>query len=195
VSRSLSERPEIEWIKGITSYVDEHSDIVQAGQCYLYDQLWIREGYYGPVFPFIQQDSVFWKPALWDRVGGCDAALKLCGDYFLWREFARSAPLYSLPRYLSCFRRHSAQLSTDMVAYWREAAKKDRSARLNDNGFFVRCMKSLSLPKGLRLAIRRALLGTPQYHFLSRPGAGVVQQTIGTRADLTEDRVTSAVLL
>ena len=49
-----------------------------------------------------------------------DEKLSLAGDYFLWKSFAQSAPLYSLNAYVSCFRKTPDQKSADIDAYWRE---------------------------------------------------------------------------
>jgi glycosyltransferase involved in cell wall biosynthesis len=40
VSRALLEQPGVAWLKGVTSYIDEKSEIHQAGMCNLYDQRW-----------------------------------------------------------------------------------------------------------------------------------------------------------
>jgi len=192
VSHAFLKHPEVSWLKGVTSYINENSEIPQAGMCNLYDRRWIEAGFYGPLFTFIQQDSVFWKSSLWDRVGGCDASLRLSGDYFLWREFACFEPLYSLPCYLSCFRRRAAQLSTDMEGYWREAAGKDRIPGFGKQRLLARCLKSTTLPRALRLALRGGFLGTPHYRFMPRPAE---DRPPGGAANVIEDRVTSAVLV
>lgn len=120
VHRTLSKYPEISWLKGITSYINENSTIYAAGRCYLYRQDWIKAGLYGTAFYFIQQDSVFWRAGLWQESGGLDESLSLAGDYFLWKSFAKSTPLYSLNAYVSCFRKTPDQKSADISAYWRE---------------------------------------------------------------------------
>lgn len=195
VSQALLEHPGVVWLKGVTSYINETSEIPQAGMCNLYDRRWIEAGFYGPLFTFIQQDSVFWKSSLWDRVGGCDASLRLSGDYFLWREFASFEPLYSLPCYLSCFRRRAAQLSTDMEGYWREAAGKDRIPGFGKQRLLARCLQSTKLPRALRLALRGGFLGTPHYRFLPRPDSEGAPPGGAANADVIDDRVTSAVLV
>lgn len=123
VQRTLKKYPEISWLKGITSYINENSTIYAAGQCNLYRQDLIRSGLYGPSLYFIQQDSVFWRAGLWKKSGGVDEKLTLAGDYFLWKSFAQFAPLYSLKAYVSCFRRAPNQKSSDIQAYFREIEK------------------------------------------------------------------------
>ena len=46
IARSFIKYPEIKWIKGITSYIDESSVISKIGKCFLYDQKWIQNQNY-----------------------------------------------------------------------------------------------------------------------------------------------------
>lgn len=117
VFKSLSE---VNWVKGITSYIDESSAITEIGKCYLYHRPWICNGYYGTRLYFIQQDSVFWRSSLWRNAGFIDPKLRLAGDYFLWKKFAEYTPLYSIKAYLSCFRSGHNQLSKDTISYHNE---------------------------------------------------------------------------
>ena len=115
--------PEVHWLKGVTSYINEQSTLYKTGECYLYDRAWIGQGLYGTIGYFIQQDSVFWKASLWEKSGGLDPSLKLAGDFYLWKLFARHASLYSLNVQVSCFRRREEQLSSNMESYYAEVAK------------------------------------------------------------------------
>lgn len=121
IQRTFSKFPQIQWLKGITSYINENSNIFTAGRCNLYQQDWIIQGVYGPLMHFIQQDSVFWRPALWEKSGGIDSKYKVAGDYALWRKFAQYEPLYSIYALVSCFRKVSGQKSEDPKKYWEEA--------------------------------------------------------------------------
>ena len=120
IGKSFLFFPDVKWIKGITSYINEDTNIFKTGKCFLYDQKWTREGIYGKEIYFIQQDSVFWRAALWKSVGGIDPNLKLAGDYYLWIRFSEQTPLYSIKAYISCFRRVEGQLSRDFTAYLKE---------------------------------------------------------------------------
>lgn len=123
VQRVFSKYPEILWLKGITSYINENSELYEQGICYLYQQELIEKGLYGPVLDFVQQDSVFWRSVLWHESGGIEHHYQLAGDYFLWRKFAGITPLYSLKIAVSCFRRVTGQKSEDMEEYWSEVAE------------------------------------------------------------------------
>ncbi len=123
ISQTFGKYPEISWLKGITSYINEKSTLFKVGHCYLYCQEWIQKGLYGPSAFFIQQDSCFWRARLWEKTGGINPSLKLAGDYYLWSLFAKHTPLYSLAAYISCFRKRHGQLTTNIRGYLEECEK------------------------------------------------------------------------
>lgn len=112
--------PEVQWLKGITDYIDQFSMLEKKGLLHLYGSEWLRAGVYGRELQFVQQDSVFWRASLWWLVGGFPRELRLAGDYWLWTRFANYALLYSLDAHVSCFRRQPGQLSEDREGYRRE---------------------------------------------------------------------------
>jgi len=116
---------EICWVKGITSYINKNSTITSTGTCFLYSREWINSGLYGPVLQFIQQDSVFWRSALWKESGGVNASYKRAGDYDLWKKFSEITSLYSVNAYVSCFRTVDNQKSEDLYEYWKEVENVD----------------------------------------------------------------------
>lgn len=115
--------PFIKWMKGITSYINSDSKMIKEGKCFLYNTKYIQKGAYGREWTFIQQDSVFWKPSLWEKVGGVDDSLNLAGDYKLWIDFSNYADLVSVNHKLSCFRMHENQLSNNFERYKKEMSK------------------------------------------------------------------------
>ena len=117
VSKTFSNFSEIQWLKGITSYIDKDSMLYKKGECYLYNNEWIQKGIYGTQGYFIQQDSVFWRASLWNKVEKIDKSLRLAGDFYLWVNFSKWTNLYSLNIPLSCFRTLENQLSSDMEKY------------------------------------------------------------------------------
>jgi glycosyltransferase involved in cell wall biosynthesis len=122
IARSFEISAEIQWIKGITSYIDESSALYERGRCFLYDRTWLGKGVYGRDAYFVQQDSVFWRAGLWKTAGGIDPRFKRAGDYALWVSFSRHAPLYSVNAPVSCFRKVRGQISQDLAAYRKECA-------------------------------------------------------------------------
>lgn len=120
---------EVEWVKGITSYINHDSTIYKIGKCNLYAQELITQGLYGPVLNFIQQDSVFWRRSLWEVVDGLDESFSLAGDFDLWRRFAKQTNLYSFNAYVSCFRKTRHQKSENIDEYWKEVNEYDDIVR------------------------------------------------------------------
>jgi glycosyltransferase involved in cell wall biosynthesis len=117
VEKVFKKYSEIDWLKGITSYINEDTTIYQSGECFMYNQKWIQKGLYGREAYFIQQDSVFWRSDLWHQIEPINSELKLAGDYDLWIKFSQISPLYTVKAYLSCFRKVESQLSQDKKAY------------------------------------------------------------------------------
>lgn len=93
IQSTFSKYPQIKWLKGITSYNNENSNVFAVGQCNLYYQDWINKGLYGPVIHFVQQDSVFFLSELWNLSGGIAPSYFASGDFALWRKFAEHTPL------------------------------------------------------------------------------------------------------
>jgi len=120
VAKAFNKFPEIQWLKGITNYLDKNSITPEPGTCFLYNQAWIKKGIYGRYAYFIQQDSVFWRSNLWKKAGPIDSSLRMAGDYYLWVKFSNLAPLWSINRKVSCFRKTDGQLSKNMTLYRNE---------------------------------------------------------------------------
>jgi glycosyltransferase involved in cell wall biosynthesis len=118
----FTQHSEVQWCKGITSYIDQNSVRILKGRCFLYYQKWIAMGLYGTELPFVQQDSVFWRADLWRKAAPIDTCLKLAGDFWLWTQFAKFAKLYSVNSEVSCFRRTPGQLSSNIEQYRAECA-------------------------------------------------------------------------
>lgn len=168
IASAFAKYPGIDWLKGITSYITSNSTIYKAGRCFLYSQELIAEGIYGRIgYYFIQQDSVFWRKNLWNKVSGIDPSLKLAGDYYLWIAFARYAPLVSVNAYVSCFRKVETQLSSNVSTYQKEMDKicppRYRMEKLRRQFFPYERL----VPAWLRPFIYRALFGRHTYRAIS----------------------------
>jgi len=120
ISETFKKNTKVEWLKGITSYIDKNSIIYQIGNLNVYNRKLIKEGVYGRSLYFIQQDSIFWSSKLWDLTGPIDPKLKYAGDYYLWIKFANFCTLYSVEAYVSCFRKREGQLSENIKSYTEE---------------------------------------------------------------------------
>lgn len=73
----------------------------------------------------IQQESTFWRRALWERAGGHVATdFGGAGDFELWCRFARLAQLHAVNVPLAGFRLHGAQQTvTARDDYFRQARR------------------------------------------------------------------------
>ncbi len=169
VNKIFRSLPQVQWLKGITSYMNENSTIYKAGRCFLYDQNWIQLGIYGREAYFIQQESVFWRSDLWKKVGGIDERLKKAGDYALWIQFSKHAKLYSVKSYLSCFRKVKGQISEDISSY-REEYKMIKTPKISN--IFRKKVKILLryielIPiHFLKRFLYRIIFGKPDFHFI-----------------------------
>ena len=166
IQRTFSNYPHIKWLKGITSYLNENSNIFAVGQCNLYHQNWINKGVYGPVMQFIQQDSVFFRAELWDLSGGIDPSYSAAGDFALWRKFAEDTPLWSLNSFVSCFRKVFGQKSEDIKAYWQEVNDYNRIKHKYKSIGRYFALESI-IPGCLRPLCFRLISGKQQYHLVT----------------------------
>lgn len=99
--------PEVEWIIGQPSYMNQKGQCIKvssnAGTAY--PGKYIRNGWFRPQFAgHLQQESMFWRKSLWDKVGGLNLNLQLAADFELWSRFAQHAELYSVTTPLASFR-------------------------------------------------------------------------------------------
>jgi len=175
VSRAFERYPQVKWLKGTTSFIDEDSARVQPGQCKLYNRDWIRRGIYGRDAYWIEQDSVFWAQEAWKKVGGIDPGLKLAGDFYLWSRFAEFMKLYTLRADLSSFRMHKTQLSKDLQGYFRECdrviARGDEGLREKVKRYFA---KESKIPLFLRPILYRLTFGRQDLSLLELEGDEIV---------------------
>lgn len=109
MSTAFAARPDIVWLKGITSTIDEQGNRLNRGHCHTYRRDWLRMGVYGTEAYHVEQDSVFWRAELWHKAGPFPAYFKSSGDFWLWPQMAKYAPLMSLDVPISCFRKRPGQ--------------------------------------------------------------------------------------
>lgn len=125
----LSALPEIEWVT--TLYPLAWDEYGRAVRCYCRDG-YSRQGFFrGENLPgagwyareYIQQESTFWRRALWERAGGCvDPSLRLAGDFELWARFWRHGELYCVATPLGGYRMHKNQKTASMMGEYRREA-------------------------------------------------------------------------
>jgi glycosyltransferase involved in cell wall biosynthesis len=119
----FSRFPEVEWIQGSPSAIDEQGRIVSA----FGPRKWSRYNFLLGDYKYIQQESTFWRRGLWQKAGSrIETSLKLAGDFELWLRFFDHARLYSVRTVLGAFRlRSSNQFSLERLdEYHREAERE-----------------------------------------------------------------------
>jgi len=121
VSKIFNKYSNINWVKGVTDYIEKNGDI-KKGRFYIYKKNYITKGLYGSIGPYIQQDSVFWRNNMWNR--SIEEELlkyKYAGDYRLWQLFSEKEQLYLFNKSVSMFRKGNNQISTSRrMEYYQE---------------------------------------------------------------------------
>ena len=148
IYRAFKSFPEIEWLKGKTVFVDSNSKRTSVSPCYIFNKKWIQNGIYGRNAYFINQDSVFWRMSLMQKIGLINTENKLAGDYELWIKLSQYAELWSVNAEVSTFRKRDGQLSNNENSYRKEQFKIKPK---NKYHFFIKLffrLKSLFGKKG-----------------------------------------------
>ena len=70
---------------------------------------------------WLQQESTFWRRALWEKIGKQIPRYQLAGDFALWCKFYEQAELYGIQYPLAGFRMIEGQRSEDINLYMQEA--------------------------------------------------------------------------
>jgi glycosyltransferase involved in cell wall biosynthesis len=111
----------VRWLTGINVAYNERLEVIQASVPFRYRRDLIEKGLYGPVLPFIQQESTFWRRELLETVDLARLArLRYAGDYYLWRCFSREAELTVVESVLGGFVYHRGQRSEAIREYMAE---------------------------------------------------------------------------
>jgi len=120
MARVFADYPDIQWLKGVCSTIDVSDTLLEPGVCYVYKQIWLALGIYGQESYFVQQDSVFWHAALWQKVAPMPKHYRSAADYWLWVQMAAHAPLWSVNVPVSFFRKRDGQISKGISTYKKE---------------------------------------------------------------------------
>lgn len=170
ISKVFKKFPEIQWVKGITLISNEKLETIKTPHCFIFNQEWIRKGIYGRYAYFIHQDSAFWRKELWEKIGKIPEDIKLAGDYYLWTQFAKYSPLWSIDYTVSRFRKRKGQLSENMSKYRKEQEKivpKTKSfLALKIKLFFWLKAKLIILPESFFVILYRTLFWRESKHYI-----------------------------
>ena len=116
--------PEVEWVMGWPTGFDVSGRCESIERQPFFPRQVLANGMAdGSHWPYLQQESTFWRKRLWDRVGGVDRELKLAGDWDLWRRFAQTQELVLVDRQLGSFHARPGQKSADVAGYRSECER------------------------------------------------------------------------
>ncbi len=108
--------PEIQWLRGYSSTMDEAGKRLRLKHTAVYRQDWLQEGIYGMESYFVQADTVFFSASLWKKTGPIPEEYKRAGDHWLWMQMAKHAPLWAVNLHTTNYRKRAGQLSFDSRA-------------------------------------------------------------------------------
>lgn len=126
----LTAFPDIQWLRGYSSTMDEAGRRLRLKQSAVYRQDWLQDGIYGMEAYFVQADTVFFSAALWSQVGPIPGEYKRAGDHWLWMQMAKHAPLWCVNLQTTNYRKRQGQLSMESrAAQERWLARPRRSLK------------------------------------------------------------------
>jgi hypothetical protein len=121
VARLGRDLPSVDWVMGWHAWFDELSRFTAIERSPRFPQAILAAGLADGIhWPFVQQESTFWRNRLWGKAGGLDSSFRLAGDWDLWTRFARLTPLTHVHRQLGAFYIRPGQQSSDMETYRSE---------------------------------------------------------------------------
>jgi hypothetical protein len=120
--------PDVDWIVGTSSFMNGagHCTRVSGNSGTAMPREYIRNGWFrAELAGYLQQESMFWRRSLWEKVGGLDLSLSLAADFDLWRRFAEHAELHAVNVPLALFRQRPGlqRSSAGQKSYEAEVAR------------------------------------------------------------------------
>lgn len=120
--------PDVDWIVGTSSFMNGRGQCtrVSGNSGTAMPRDYIRNGWFRPELAgYLQQESMFWRRRLWEKVGGLDLSLGLAADFDLWRRFAEHAELHAVNVPLALFRQRPGlqRSSAGQKSYEAEVAR------------------------------------------------------------------------
>jgi len=130
LAKVLQMFPDIDWVRGYSSTIDEYGNLLRRKQTAVYRQDWLQLGIYGMEAYFVQADTVFFSAKLWKKVGPIPSEYKRAGDHWLWMEMAKHTPLWCVNLQTTNYRKRQGQLSLGpRASQERWLARPKRSAK------------------------------------------------------------------
>jgi glycosyltransferase involved in cell wall biosynthesis len=104
--------PDVQWLQGYPTLADEQGRLVYHRNPRASKYSFYAGDYRDGIF--IQQESTYWRRALWQRAGEyVSTAYRYAGDFELWMRFFNYAELYNTTAFIGAFRIRKGQLSAN----------------------------------------------------------------------------------
>jgi glycosyltransferase involved in cell wall biosynthesis len=128
ISELFQNFPEINWLVGAGSHIDENGRCISIGKSYKFTKYDFLMGN----FKWIQQESCSWRRTLWEKAGShLNTLFRYAGDFELWVRFFRSEQLYVTDSLIGGFRlRSNNQLSLEGMDKYLAEAKSILSSEI-----------------------------------------------------------------
>jgi hypothetical protein len=121
VGRLGEQLPEVEWVIGWPTWIDLQGRLITIDRKPRFPRAVLAAGLAdGYHWPFVQQESTFWRKRLLDGAGGINGAMRLAGDWDLWMRFAQLTRLVHVQRQLGAFCVRPGQQTSDLAPYRAE---------------------------------------------------------------------------
>jgi glycosyltransferase involved in cell wall biosynthesis len=131
VASVFRDLPDVEWITGRPTIFNEQGMTVQI----LALTRWSRYRFLAGANQTIQQESTYWRRALWDRAGGSmDTLYPAAGDFELWVRFFRYARVYSVDAPIGGWRSHADALGQGNLDHYVQHCDEIVEKELNRLG-------------------------------------------------------------
>lgn len=124
VGRFFAEHPEIDAVYGDAVWIDAAGNFLRCKREIGFDRFVMLFDH-----NYIPQPSMFWRRALYERVGGLDRRFNLAMDNDLWERFSRHGRIAHLDAYLSCMRYYPQQKTRAMRP---EGRREDEEIRMRE---------------------------------------------------------------
>src|SRR3989344_2629468 len=140
MAKIFSAFPEVQWVKGYSSSLEEDGKMINVRQTYLYRQDWLRDGVYGLESYHVNADTVFWTANLWKKTGPLPTDYRCAGEQKLWIAMASLTLLWSANLHVTEYRKRGGSLSKDIARCreekWRARGNKRTWKALLAKAFF-----------------------------------------------------------
>ena len=103
------QHPEVDAVYGDSLWIDEHGHYLRPKKEMAFSRFTLLFDH-----NYISQPSMFWRRALYEKVGGLDPHFNLAMDADLWERFSRHGRIAHIPQYLSCMRYYAEQKTRAM---------------------------------------------------------------------------------